>query len=399
MLATIANEVATAIESAFLRTRQLQALYSIDETLRAEFNLNTLLQQSLTKLMEACAANCGAIVLYSEEKSDSEPPMGSGEPRLVYSIPIADHEHCQEVYRNLGKQPLTKGGPVLITNSYDSHLWSEQLMPVGPISLISEPMSIEGKLIGLIALGRHSPTPFSRTDSRILSSIASYAALIVRNAQLYATAEELTIAEERSRIAREIHEGLAQNLAFLMLKVDLCSNLLDRDDERVRAELAAIKESLRENIHGVRRSIFALRPVELEKLGLFSALRNFVEEFAEQNSLSIQLSITGEHRSLPAKLEASIFRLVQEALNNVAKHAKARDCWVQLDLSSLEQIALSIRDDGQGFDVERLSEAVSQGHLGLAQMREQVSSLNGAMDIHSASGHGTELTIIIPAKR
>jgi len=171
-----------------------------------------------------------------------------------------------------------------------------------------------------------------------------------------------------------------------------------------------LRDLLREKIHDVRRSIFALRPVALDELGFYPALRQFIGEFGEQNQLYVDLRITGPPERLPASLEPVLFRIIQESLNNAGKHARAQTIWIALDLTSPAVVALSIRDDGVGFDpamageytreageyTRELDQASQRRHLGLKQMRERVENLKGTFEVHSQLGSGTEIRVILP---
>jgi signal transduction histidine kinase len=208
--------------------------------------------------------------------------------------------------------------------------------------------------------------------------------------------EEEAIAEERRRIAREIHDGLAQNLAGLRFEVGRWHKLVDGDPAQMHTELDSLQELLSQNIREVRRSIFALRPVSLDELGFYLALQQFIGEFGEQNQLHVDLHVAGPQERLPAFLEPVLFRIIQEALNNVGKHARADTVWIELDLESPETVALRVRDDGAGFDPAILDQLFQRGHLGLRQMRERVENLRGTFELHSHSGRGTEIHIVLP---
>jgi PAS domain S-box-containing protein len=208
--------------------------------------------------------------------------------------------------------------------------------------------------------------------------------------------EEEAIAEERRRIAREIHDGLAQDLAGLRFEVRLWHKLVDEDPARMHAELDNLQELLSQNIREVRRSIFALRPVALDELGFYPALHQFISEFGEQNQLHVDLRIAGPPERLPAFLEPVLFRIVQESLHNIGKHAQASMAWIELDLESPNAVTLSVRDDGLGFDPAILDPIVQRGHLGLKQMRERVENLRGAFELHSQPGSGTEIHVVLP---
>ena len=208
---------------------------------------------------------------------------------------------------------------------------------------------------------------------------------------------EAVVEEERARIARDLHDGLAQNLYFVGLKLDyLCKKIVSTcNPEEMSSELCALKKTVQANIDDVRRTIFSLRPVELDKLGFVPAVRKYTQEFGEQTRLNVNLEITGDERTLPPTLEPIFFRLVQEGLNNIAKHARANHAWITLDIAPNQVSHLTIRDDGIGFNVDALS-SDKNGKMGLRQMRERVTLLGGQFEIVSTPMQGTVLSAEIP---
>jgi signal transduction histidine kinase len=208
--------------------------------------------------------------------------------------------------------------------------------------------------------------------------------------------EEEAIAEERRRIAREIHDGLAQDLASLRFRARLWHQLVDEDPARMHVELDGLRELLSREIREVRRSIFALRAVALDELGFYPALEQFAQGFGEQNQLHVELRISGPQHRLPPSLEPVLFRIVQEALNNVGKHARAETAWVTLDLRGEASLTLTVRDDGVGLDPSVLDGAVRLGHLGMKQMRERVEALDGDFGIESQASVGTTIRVVLP---
>jgi signal transduction histidine kinase len=210
-------------------------------------------------------------------------------------------------------------------------------------------------------------------------------------------AREAVIEEERARIARDLHDGLAQNLYFVGLKLDyLCKKIKGACDlEDVSSELCALKKTVQANIDDVRRTIFSLRPVELDKLGFGPAVRKYAHEFGEQTRLEVTLEIEGNEKALPTALEPIFFRLVQEGLNNIAKHAKANHAWIELAIAPNQAGQLIIRDDGIGFNSETLAPGDST-RMGLRQMRERITMLGGQFNIESTPMQGTTLWAEIP---
>jgi PAS domain S-box-containing protein len=207
--------------------------------------------------------------------------------------------------------------------------------------------------------------------------------------------ETEAIDAERRRIAHEIHDGVAQSLAGLRFKSALWQHLAETAPLGMHAALQELLDVLNDAITDLRRAIFALRPVDLEELGFFPALAQLVADFGDQNQLVAWLEISEPHDALPAIYELPLFRIIQEGLNNVGQHSRASSVLVSLAVDAAG-VALSVRDNGQGFDPSRLSPTDQAGHFGLRQMRERIMDLGGTLDIRSAIGQGTELVITLP---
>ncbi|WP_240695871.1 sensor histidine kinase [Candidatus Chloroploca sp. Khr17] len=221
----------------------------------------------------------------------------------------------------------------------------------------------------------------SRRRARELASIAAL---------------EQAITEERTRIARDLHDGVAQSLAFLRMRIALWEDWLDQEPERLAEEFASVKATLRRQIEELRRAIFALRPMELSQLGFVAALRRFVADFAGQQDWELQLELSNLPPDLPHVLELAAFRFVQEALNNAAKHAAAQHIAVMLKIVD-NGLQIVVRDDGVGFDPGAQAEQ-SGPHLGLRQMRERAAVLDGRLTILSRPGEGTEIRAWLPMR-
>lgn len=235
------------------------------------------------------------------------------------------------------------------------------------------------------------------TQTQLLNDTGQVAgtSAILRDITQRKEREEI-VNEERARIARDLHDGLAQNLYFLALKTDLCRKLLDREPERVSQELRTIKQSLRDGIQEVRSTIFALRPPDLRRLGFWRGAQQFAAAFGEQHELKIDFDVSGDREDLPASLEPTVFRLIQESLNNVGKHAGARHVWIDLTLNRADGVSLTIRDDGQGFDM--MPASGNHSGLGLTQMRERVEALDGTFEVRSEAGRGTTVAAWWPVR-
>ena len=199
--------------------------------------------------------------------------------------------------------------------------------------------------------------------------------------------------EERRKVAREIHDGPAQSIANLVFRVELIENLLDKDINKAKAELTELKSLVRSSIQDIRKIIYDLRPMSLDDLGLIPTLASYIDKFVKETGIEINFTIIGNQKRLSNTYEVTIFRIVQEALNNIFKHARARSGKVRLEYG-LDNINLLIIDDGIGFDPVE----INGEKYGLASMKERCTLLGGRINIESRPKRGTIIKIILPLK-
>jgi PAS domain S-box-containing protein len=201
---------------------------------------------------------------------------------------------------------------------------------------------------------------------------------------------------ERLHIAHEIHDGVAQSLAALRFKSALWAPQVEAFPPAMRAALAELQDVLGAAIADIRRVIFALRPVDLDAMGFFPAVTQLVTDVGEHNHLVARLDVSGPQDALPEAYELPLFRVIQHGLSNIAQHARASSVRVRLSMKAGGAVALSLGDNGRGFDPGVVGAADRPGHYGLRQMRERILALGGTLDIRSVSGQGTELLITLP---
>jgi len=198
--------------------------------------------------------------------------------------------------------------------------------------------------------------------------------------------------DERARIAHELHDESAQFLTAMTLNLGTIKNYLPAD-QRVAAIVDQLLALCREMSQGIHRMVHDLRPAQLDDLGLAAALRYLVDEMQTRTGLEVRLEITGERRRLEPLIETVIFRVAQEALVNIARHAGCRQAEVNLVFEA-SQVRLKVRDEGAGFDYDAVR-ASGRG-LGLAGMRERAESVGGELRLISRPERGTEVEVLIP---
>ncbi len=204
--------------------------------------------------------------------------------------------------------------------------------------------------------------------------------------------------EERKRVAREIHDGPAQSMANVVLRMEFCEKLMEVEPAKVSQELKELKDIVRSNLQDMRKIIFDLRPMALDDLGVVPALKRYIEDFREKNDIDIEIQFFGKEARLEPVLEIALFRLVQEALNNVVKHAHAKKVKVVMELKD-DQVRAFVEDDGIGFDLDDYYANQKGNNFGLVSMRERTDLLGGEMKIQTKPGKGTKVYFIVPVAR
>jgi two-component system, NarL family, sensor histidine kinase DegS len=204
--------------------------------------------------------------------------------------------------------------------------------------------------------------------------------------------------KERLRISLQMHDGPAQSMSNLVLRAEICERFLDHDANQARSEMSSLKSAINTVLQDTRRFIFDLRPMTLDDLGLVPTLRRYAQEFGDKNGLEINLMLQGMDSRLPSHYEVTIFRFIQEALNNVQRHANASHVRVIIEADE-SRIQIAVEDDGGGFGVaETLNDPTGKRNMGIASLKQQAEVLlRGQMGIESTVGRGTRVVAVVPA--
>lgn len=384
----LASQYSAAAESTRSRMRDLLTLMEVDRTVRAEGNLQRMLVTVLNEMMKRVAAPAGGVFLVDEE--------GTLQMQASVGVPAGAVPLAYRVGEGIVGQVAARREPTVVGS-----LSAAERASAGPLlrsasSVLAMPLMADASLLGVAVLVHPEPDRFGLEATPYLGLLASQVSLAVRNATAYLQSEELAITEERTRIAREIHDGVAQLLAFSALKLDLVGLFMEKDPARAQEELDLVRDTVRETIKEIRRSIFALRPVDLERYGFVETVQRYVVDFGEQNNVRVRLEV-GDVGELSPKSEGVLFRIFQEAMHNVAKHAKAHLVRVRLGTGADGLVFVEVRDDGTGFDPKQVGDRVtSAGGLGLRQMRERVEARGGQLNILSQEGEGTTVRAAVP---
>ncbi|WP_393085059.1 GAF domain-containing sensor histidine kinase [Streptomyces sp. LN704] len=233
---------------------------------------------------------------------------------------------------------------------------------------------------------------FTEDDEELLTILAQHAAIALTNARLYERSRELTIAEERSRLAHELHDAVSQKLFSLRLTAQAAAALVDRDPARAKGELHQVAALAAEATEELRAAVIELRPAALDEDGLVATLRTQIQVLDRAHSARVTFTGRGV-RALPAAQEEAMLRVAQEALHNALRHSGAARVDVLLEKRG-PGAALRVSDDGDGFDPTAIRNAGR--HLGLVSMRDRSSGVGGTLTVESAPGKGTTIEMEVP---
>src|SRR2546425_2889665 len=253
--------------------------------------------------------------------------------------------------------------------------------------------------VGVLALFRRTPWRLDRRDAVRLEDLAVEAVAALRAHSLAIKVAEVAVLQERLNLAREIHDGLASDLAAVVALVNDYEQPRQRHPGDARQLIPQLRSMTEEILAGARNILQSLRPKTIRSEGLMASVLKLVDQFGRVNLVETNVNIRGEENTISAEQKEVIFQVLRESLSNVRKHSQARNLWVVVDLSSLPWV-LTVRDDGRGFDVRRVAEDPKKvGSYGLVGMRERAELIGGALEIVSQSLEGTLVTLIGPAER
>lgn len=381
LLNLVMAEIAAALENARLRERQVSLLAAAEHLTQPAPNQDDLVGQILRTSLAGWAASRGAVLCWNETTASWDTWAQQGlattpdHPDFALALSLAEQAR--------------QSGTVVVAPDLERAPRS-----VGRSrSAAAAPLFVGDKLSAVLVMMADQPARFNESHRDLLQAIANQAALAMANAQLRAQVQQMAIVEERYRLAREIHDGLAQTLGALGWQMDYLQSLVKSGDTATAADLlAAARQAVREAYLDVREAIDGLRLAVDHPGGLASALADYVEEFRQRTGLAVEL--TTPDRDVPLTPEASLqlLRIAQECLTNVRKHAAASRVWVELR-SLPGRVELTVADDGRGFDPEAPR---GRQHVGLVGMRERAHSLGGSLTVATRPGHGTRVTVQVP---
>lgn len=380
------------------RLGALEMLQTIARELTAELELEPLLQSILRAAMDVSQSPAGTLFLYdgaSHELVFKVVVGGGGDALKETRIP-AD--------RGIAGESFIQQSAIVVDNvEADPRYFSAPARNVGVYiqRIVAVPLIAKGKAIGVLEV-MNKNEPYTDDDSELLTAFATQSAIAIENARLYRQ-----VLDERDRIlaveaavhhelARDLHDGPAQMLAALIMQIRFLRDLAQRDPTKLASEFVNLEAVAQKAMYQTRNVIFDLRPVILEQQGLGPALDQYVTRLRMVEPFDISLHAETLKTRFAPKVEAAIFSIVQEAVNNARRHANA----THLAIDALEDgdtLSITVRDDGRGFDTTQTQDNYGRrGSLGLLNMKERAEIARGKLEIESRVNRGTTVRLAVP---
>ncbi len=402
---SMTQELARSRDELTTRNEELSAINSIATTVGQSLKLEDVLGNALQKVLEVTKAKTGCVFLRGAQ-GDELTVMSSFGRAIVFQ--------CQEAGSSSANcachQVLRDGQTIMVKDVTQCPRLNEAMLKETDINcFVSVPLKSKDRTLGIMNVAGSEGCYFTENDFGLLDSIGYHIGLAIENSVLYEEARQkeklrgqlLNRAisaqeEERRRIARELHDEFGQTLTGLVMSIESLENTTQ--PTQFREKLQHNKSLVSRALEDLRRLTVDLRPSVLDDLGLIAAIRSYIQSRLAAAGIRAQFEtkgFTGEKHLAPT-IETALFRIVQEAGNNIIRHAQAHQVKIQLTLSD-SRITAAIEDDGQGFDVEAVMRSRSEKQaLGLLGIQERAMLLGGTFDVKSVVGTGTRLTVEIP---
>ena len=381
--------------------RELAVLYTIAGHLNRKIDVHAALQEVLAQTTKLLGLQTGWVWLLDAQ----------GEPHLAaaQSLPpyLADHPQrmtgyclCLDTFLD-GSMEGAANIDVLRCSRLKNAERDSDPTSWGLRFHASVPIYASATPIGVLNVASEDWRELLPEELQLLHIIGDQIGLAVQRARLSAehtrAAARLATIEERNRLAREIHDTLAQGLAAITLQLETADALSTTRPERASEAIRRALSLARSNLEEARRSVMDLRAAPLQNRTLSEAIEDLVQHGCDDSAVNVQISSMPEARvrSLPTRLEEGVYRIVQEALANACNHAQAQHIDVTLTMEE-QSLHVVVQDDGRGFDPDKVTSTANEGHFGLTGMNERVKLLGGTICIQSEPGAGTYIDVQVP---
>lgn len=385
----IASTAAVAIENARLferleqKLRELESVYQADEELHRHLDLDGVLQSLVDVSVDILEADKSSIMVWDEGEGALKVRAARGFSRETMAR-MTFHAGEGAVSRVIsGRQAA------LVEDTHaDEGVARYVTDPEGIRAFIHIPIEIGDRFFGVFNLNYLEPRKFPEEEVRLFTSLAQRAALAIENARLYDRSQELAVAEERGRLARDLHDAVTQTLFSASIIAEVIPRIWERDQDEGRRQLEDLRQLTRGALAEMRTLLLELRPATLTEMELGDLLSQLTEALTSRAGVEVAYHTEGSC-PLPQDIQVAIYRIAQEAFNNVAKHAEATEVAVELVCDEEKGLSLVVRDNGKGFEAH----SAGADRLGLDIMKERADEIGADLEVRSRPGAGTEVSL------
>ncbi len=372
------------------RNRELSILNAIAHALNQSVNLDQALETTLEKVAALLGLSTSWIWLMHEDTHQPYLAAAQNLPPVLRDNPskMGGWCYCLDTYEKGDLKGAANVNVVACSRLKGLVEGTDGLQYHASI-----PLYAQEKKVGVLNVGSVEWRELSDEDLRLLNTVGDLMSIAIERARLYEKSIEIGAVDERFRLARELHDTLGQNLVAILMRLETLDALLDSNTNRETLS-ETVRDAIalaRDNLEDARRAVLDLRAAPLENRTLIEALETLGQNIG--GAARVRVKSIGEH-PLSVRIEASLYRMAQEALNNIAQHADAQKVLIELT-STPQYVQLVVEDDGRGFDPEN----VQKDRYGLIGLNERAHLLGGSFAIESAPNHGTRLEIHIPLER
>lgn len=387
------------------RSQELSTLNAIAASVSQSLDLQTVMEAALDKVLSLMDADAGGILLWDEAGAGLEYRAHRGlSPAFVEGVARL------RPGEGIAGRVAASGQPIVVDDiAVDDRVTRDVVRRSGLRSFASIPLTAKDQIVGVMNVARRDLRRFDTRDMQLLLAIGHQVGVAVENARLWEELKHQEHArsellkkvisaqeEERERIARELHDEMAQSLTALIMGLGRLEQAVPQMPPATASLIESVKAFASRALADTRRLILDLRPPVLDDLGLVPAVRTLAETRLEEQGITVSINAEGVDDNLPPHLKITIFRVLQEALSNCARHSQANSVRISIQ-SAPNQFRAVVQDDGIGFDPSRVRQRTGAATaVGLLGMKERARLLGGSLEIRSSPGRGTTIVLDIP---
>jgi signal transduction histidine kinase len=373
------------LEAEHRRAEQFRVIGEVGHRITSILDVDDLLEQVVTLLKETLDYSVVGIGLIEGDE-------------LVFragAAAFSDGSQLDQPLRvRVGQEGISgwvaqSGEPLLVPDVSQEARYLGVPQATETRSELAVPLRVKDMVIGVLNVESERLNAFDESDVAVVQSLAHQIAVAVDNARLFEQTQQLAVVRERQRLARDLHDAVTQTLFSASIIAEVLPRLWERDPEEGQRRLAEVRELTRGALAEMRTLLLELRPSALADAELGDLLRQLGEATTGRARVPVEVQVEGGYSQMPPQVKVALYRIAQEALNNVAKHSGADQATVRLCCGP-EGVALQITDDGRGFDVE----AIPPDHLGVGIMRERAEAIGAELVIDSGTGRGTKVSVV-----